>query len=116
MAAPPDFSELAKRYVDLWQSHLMAIAGDPALAESVARVFTGAPAPHWPAPFGNGAERRATPPAGAAAAAAAPPQRDRALGELTRRLAALEERIAALEARSRRSGKRVAKKPRRRRV
>ncbi len=111
MAEPPDFSELAKRYVDLWQDHLMAIAGDPALADSMARLFGGAVP--WPPFAGAAGERichcgRAT-----AAAAAASLERDRnVVPARAAALAALEERLAAAEARSRRTRPVAAKKPR----
>ncbi|MGH7091551.1 MAG: hypothetical protein ACREFQ_21890 [Stellaceae bacterium] len=112
MADPPDYAELAKRYVDLWQDHLMAIAGDPALAESMARLFLGGAAPAM-GETGDGAFASA---ARAAAAAAASPQRERGLAELARRLADLEARIGALETRARPSRGSAAKKPRRRRT
>jgi hypothetical protein len=111
MAEPPDLAELAKRYVDLWQDHLMALAGDPALADSIARLFMAA-AP-WSAPPGNGGERFTAAAPGAAAVAAATLERDRRMAELARRLAALEERLAALEARLRGPGARAQRKPRR---
>jgi hypothetical protein len=114
MAEPPDFAELAKRYVDLWQDHLTAIAGDPALADSMARLFTGVLP--WPPYAGVGGERGFAPSAGASAAPPSPPERDRGMAQLARRLAAAEERIAALEARGRGAGAGAAKKPRRRRV
>lgn len=34
---PPDFQALARRYLDLWQAQVAAVAADPALAETVAR-------------------------------------------------------------------------------
>ena len=39
MAEPPDLAALARRYVDLWQDQLTAMAADPALAESTARLL-----------------------------------------------------------------------------
>src|SRR5690242_10668845 len=38
MAEPPDLASLAKRYLDLWQEQLTAMAADPDLAESLARL------------------------------------------------------------------------------
>lgn len=35
--APPDFSSLARRYLDLWQEQVAAMANEPALAEALAR-------------------------------------------------------------------------------
>jgi hypothetical protein len=113
MAEPPDFAELAKRYVDLWQDHLMAIAGDPALAESVARMFLGLGAA---APGGATRDGAFASAARAATAAAASHERERGLDELARRLAALEERIAALETGARGGNGRAPAKPRRRRA
>ena len=95
MAEPPDLAELAKRYVDLWQDQLMAIAGDPALADSMMRLFMAASP--WASPAGASGERGAAAASGAAAAAAATVERDRRLAELARRLAALDRRLAALE-------------------
>ena len=50
MADPPDLSALAKRYVDLWQDQLIALAAHPELAESLARVLRAFPIPSmiWP--------------------------------------------------------------------
>src|SRR5215469_599364 len=91
MADPPDLSALAKRYVDLWQDQLIALAAHPELAEGLARVLAAFPIPSvsWPAgaPSANG---HAAP--GAATAAAAPGGGDHQLRQLARRLAALEER------------------------
>jgi len=41
MAEPPDLSNLAKRYVELWQDYLTAAAADPDLADSLARLLAG---------------------------------------------------------------------------
>src|SRR5207253_10575077 len=41
MAEPPDLSNLAKRYVELWQDYLTAAAADPELADSLARLLAG---------------------------------------------------------------------------
>ena len=51
MADPPDLSALAKRYVDLWQDQLIALAAHPELAEGLARVLAAFPFPSvsWPA-------------------------------------------------------------------
>src|SRR6185437_2149871 len=95
MAEPPDLASLAKRYVDLWQDQLIAMAADPALAESTARILAAlAPAvwPHQDRGFDAGPAPRA------AAARAAPDERDGRVAQLARRLAALEKRLAALEA------------------
>ncbi len=39
MAEPPDLASLAKRYVDLWQDQLIAMAADPDLAKAFARLM-----------------------------------------------------------------------------
>ena len=41
MAEPPDLATLAKRYLDLWQEQLIAMAADPDLADSLARLLAG---------------------------------------------------------------------------
>ena len=122
----PDFSALAREYLDLWEDQLTAMAADPALAEQGARLFetmgqlgnqvsplAGAQMTAMMQQFmalagamGEGTSRHATatpkqpktgPTAGSAPAAAAPDDGDQQLDELTRRLAALEERLARLE-------------------
>jgi len=111
MAEPPDLASLAKRYLDLWQEQLTAMAADPELAESMARLFAGLVPPGW-APPGNGHDGFA---ARATAAARSPRQRGDAVDEFARRLAAVEERLAAVEARAYAGSKRPPAKPRRRR-
>src|ERR1700761_9490556 len=113
MADSPDLAALARRYVDLWQDQLTAMAADPALAESTARLLAALVPAGWPpqphaqdddaGSFSTGRARPkkptpATAEAGAAAAGAAPDERDRRLAELTRRVGALEKRLATLEA------------------
>jgi len=121
----PDYDELAKRYLDLWQEQWTAAAADPQLAAQTARLFQtmagqlapgmlgammpwgqGMPGvmPGFPMPPGGadehvagGADRDGAK-AGAKAAAAARDDRDELLAQLTARLAGLEERLAALEA------------------
>ena len=39
MAEPPDLPTLARRYLDLWQEQLIAMAADPDLAQALARVI-----------------------------------------------------------------------------
>jgi hypothetical protein len=109
MAESPDLAALARRYVDLWQDQLTAMAADPALAESTARLLQALVPAGWPPqqrPQDDDASIFSAPgssspgfsKAGSKAAGAAPGQRDRRVDELTRRLAALEKRLAALEA------------------
>src|SRR6185437_8449396 len=113
MAEPPDLASLAKRYVDLWQEQLIAMAADPDLAESLARLLRGLVPGGWPPSPGACANDGAAP--GAPAAPPPPGQRGDALDELARRLAAAEQRLSALEARAGPGGGRAAAKPRRRR-
>jgi hypothetical protein len=119
-AGAPDLEDLARRYVDLWQDQMTALAGDPEFAESLQKVMaalgvaaSGAPAAWsaWPAAFSSlmaagrpdvergqqsDARKSAAAP-GAAPAAAAPDGGGADLGVLAKRLAALEQRVAALE-------------------
>ena len=111
MAAPPDLASLAKRYVDLWQDQLIAMAADPDLAGAFARVVGELTPLAWPPGSADGRDVPA--PARAAAAAAASRHRSDDLDKLARRVAALEERLAALEAGALRRRKRAAAKRRR---
>ncbi|MGE5475638.1 MAG: hypothetical protein ACM3Q1_03215 [Bacteroidales bacterium] len=139
--APPDFKTLARRYLDLWQEQVSAMANDPALAETLAQgvaMMAQMPASILQAAAAGAAstvnqaraadagssvpsDSPATGPAagntpGAApAAAASDGARDDADG-LARRLAAVEERLAALEARLGAAGGSPAPKPGRRRT
>jgi hypothetical protein len=117
MNEPPDLEGLARRYLDLWEAQLSALAGDPALAEQISRLVAAmgsagfAATAAWSAaqgreqPRGSGSDAGAATgreptggtPAGAAPVSPAPDDRDQRLGELARRLAALEDRLAALE-------------------
>src|SRR5579862_5659793 len=104
MAEPPDLASLAKRYVDLWQDQLIAMAADPALAESTARLLAALVPSAWPGkqhdePHPRASQSHASSyPPGPAPAGAPFDERDRGLAELARRLAAVEERLAAVEA------------------
>jgi hypothetical protein len=114
MPEPPDLANLAKRYVDLWQDQLSAMAADPELAESMARLLAALVPPTW-LRWPGATRDEAAAPAGAAAAGAAPLDGDGGLAELARRLAAVEERLAALEAGTRGggTGARGKRRPRR---
>ncbi|HEV8015510.1 MAG TPA: hypothetical protein VGP48_08235 [Stellaceae bacterium] len=122
MAESPDLAALARRYVDLWQDQLTAMAADPALAESTARLLAALVPAGWPPQprhqdddagiFSPGSGTRST--TGPAAAGAASGQRDRSVDKLTRRLAALEKRLAALEAGIRPRGRNAQPRARRR--
>jgi hypothetical protein len=97
-------ADLARRFIDLWQQQVAAMAGDPALVEMALRFM---------APFAAGAGGERAP--RAAPAAAAPGDVLARLDELARRLAVCEERLAALEPEPRRGrgGARPRTRPRR---
>src|SRR5262249_8508226 len=113
MAEAPDLASLAKRYLDLWQEHLIAMAADPELAENMAPFLAALRPP--PAAPPNAAHHGEPAPRAASAAA---PSRERGdvVAELLRRVAALEERLAALEGGARSPRQRARAKPRRRRA
>jgi ubiquinone biosynthesis protein UbiJ len=129
MAEPPDFQELARRYLALWQDQLMATASDPELSEMLARFFAlAAPTAAWTSTLWRQMQAGAAPthdhvapeqppePARAAPAAVAPDDRGGSVDRLSRRIAALEERLARLEAGARRRGPRTRSPPRRHRL
>jgi hypothetical protein len=116
MPETPDPEALARKFLDLWQDQLTAVAGDPQLAEAMTR-WIGMTAPGMAAflplmqqaglktaPAREGArdaEGRASDgktPAGAAASAAAPGGRGGDVDEFARRFADVEKRLARLEA------------------
>lgn len=39
MPDAPDLEVLARRYLDLWQDQMAAMAGDPAVVEAMSRTF-----------------------------------------------------------------------------
>src|SRR3546814_10446208 len=112
----PDLEDLSRRYVDLWQDQVTALAADPEFAESVQKAMaglgsaaSGLPAAWsaWPAALGSllaaarpdtvGKEqeshgRKPAPAPGPAPAAAAPDGGGADMGVLAERLAALEDR------------------------
>ena len=93
---PPDLAALAKRFIDLWQEQMTALAGDPALAESIGRFMRALPPgmPFWPGPHDPAPGRAANRPP---ASAAPPDERRRGLDQLASRLDAIEKRLARLE-------------------
>jgi hypothetical protein len=107
---PPDPAALAKRFMDLWQEQMTALAGDPALADSIARFLAALPPglPFWPGFHDRDAHR--TP-----AAAAASDGGGGGMDQLASRLDAIEKRLARLEKRAgaRRGGARSKPKKRR---
>jgi hypothetical protein len=124
--APPDLEQLARRYLDLWQEQVAAMATDPAVAEAVAHGI--AMMSQGTAALVLAAQAAAKDQAGAheptsssepqrsAAAAAAPDDACGDPGRLEARLAAVEQRIAALEAAVGGGGGKPAAKPRKRRA
>jgi hypothetical protein len=133
MSDPPDMEDLARRYLDLWQSQMSALAADPQVADTLNRLIglwtanaAGAMPGLWPgAPAPQSDDRHAAPqqPVGNAnagpAAPGAAPLADASrpggvdVDELARRLAAVEERIDRLEAgpaRARRKPKATTKR------
>jgi hypothetical protein len=112
MTDGPDLASLARRYLDLWESQLAALAGDPAIAEQMTRLFralgeTMAAASGRGGMDGHeGRVRRGK--AGAATSGAASGDGGPELARLERRLADLERRLGRLEAARR---KPAARKP-----
>lgn len=94
---PADFDQLARRYLDLWQSQLSGFTADPALTEQMTRLFAAANAQFASAlQAAQGASHAGTPPGTSPAPAASGNGPDE-LGELRKRVAALEARVAELE-------------------
>ena len=134
MTKPPDIDALARRYLDLWQDQLSALAADKDVAEltaktievmnsgltamtSVAEITT-----RNPGPGGAGASPQhpskdhdnTIEPTGAETAAAPSGRPDNDLAEFSRRLDALEQRVAQLESGTGASGEGPRKRPKRR--
>ncbi|OAN52294.1 hypothetical protein A6A04_00950 [Paramagnetospirillum marisnigri] len=136
---PPDFNALARRYLDLWQEQVAAVAADPALGEAVARGVAmmtqtavavaeatgvarngGVRGAAASARNGAGSDEGTVSPGGTApdrpqAAATASDDPRLHHDELARRVAALEERVATLEATFGGSGPQPVPQPRKRR-
>jgi hypothetical protein len=119
MAEPPDLETLARRYLDLWQEQVAAMAADPEMSDLMARLMQammagpGAAKMPWDFPAnqesdGNRPFSSAPPSGGAAPARAASDHGDRDVAELRERLAALEAQLGRLEADA---GAAVAPKP-----
>ena len=139
MSDQADADELARRYLDLWQDQMSALAADQDFARALQQVMTGmglagtttpaawtglmagmVPATQGDATAdaqGRTGKRTAPPgtPPGTPTSGIAPGDSGADVDELARRLAALEKRVAALEggpAPSRRSAARKSRKAR----
>jgi hypothetical protein len=118
-----ELEELARRYLDLWQDQMSALAADPDFAAALQRLLptleVGVPRPgaeregaahhdgsrdegqpDGAAPEGAAPDRDAGA-SGTAPAAVSPADRPVDLADLARRLGRIEARVAALEARAR---------------
>lgn len=108
MADDSELQALARRYLDLWESQLSAMAADSELAEQLGRLFAATNASllnSVQAAAGEPGGRQGNSDAGAntadrtAAAAAARGNSVMDMAELERRLTALERRLDAIERR-----------------
>jgi hypothetical protein len=120
MAEPPDLDSLARRYIDLWQEQVAAMAADPEMSELMGRLIqamTAGPGAMMPWAFPSKQEsdgkRQSSPvpPAATGTASARAPSHDGGddVAELRERLAALEAQLARLEADA--GGDELASKP-----
>ena len=134
-AEAPDLDALARRYLDLWQDQVAAVAGDANLIQEMTRLialigaaWSGRPSATGPGAVseagggrdGSGSDGAGRAAAGGgavgAAAAGAPSRRGGDdVARLDRRLAALARRVARLEAGAAGAPRRTAGKPRKRR-
>ncbi|MGE0658967.1 MAG: hypothetical protein AB7F36_09980 [Reyranellaceae bacterium] len=108
MADESELETLAKRYLDLWESQLSAMAADSELAEQLGRLFAatnasllaGVRTAAGASATSEGSEHASGDAASAAGTAAAASARGHGvvdLAELERRLAAVEQRLDAIE-------------------
>jgi hypothetical protein len=119
-----DLEALARRYLDLWQEQVAAMATDPKVAEAVATgvalmnqgAATFAQAVNLKTAAKPGGKPDERDPAGSPSVAAAPDDPRLDGDQLARRLAAVEERLAALEAALGAAGGKPEAKSRRRRA
>lgn len=119
MPNSPDLEDLARKYMDLWQEHLNALAGNQeatnvmaqtmAMMSSGAQAFAdaaGASAPHPPEGGNDSTPDR--PPSTAHSNGDSGPN----VPDLNQRLTALEERVAELESRTSGRGSATGKRHR----
>ena len=112
MTEPPDMTELAKRYLDLWQEHLTLTASDPVMIDAFSRIMQAMPTLFHPGALtpggsfgwpqnpehGSGPDQQTDQTQTRTAAAAAASGDGAGVYELlNRRLARIEERITDLE-------------------
>ncbi len=112
MTEPPDHSELARRYLELWQEQISSAAGDPAVADVLARMMAGWQTAATQAFTPDGSASEKSPPDrgesndagaeargkdGATSASGAPGGADVVIRELVGRVADLERRLEQLE-------------------
>jgi hypothetical protein len=101
---PPDLAALAKRFIDLWQEQMTALAADPELADGINRFLRAMPAsmPFWPGVH----ERAGKDEAADRTSTAGAPSHERGgrVDQLAARLRLVEERLARLEAEPRGRG------------
>jgi hypothetical protein len=132
MTKPPDIDALARRYLDLWQDQLSALAADKDVAELTAKTIevmnsgltamTSVAETRNPGPGGAGASPQhpskdhdnTIESTGAETAAATSGRPDNDLAEFSRRLDTLEQRVAQLESGTGASGAGPRKRPKRR--
>jgi hypothetical protein len=96
MAEPTDIESLARRFLDLWQEQLAAMAANPEFVDSAERILNGLKPGQTESAAGDppGATDDSTRTSTARVSLDA---RDDGMRRLESRLAALEQRLAALE-------------------
>jgi hypothetical protein len=109
---PPDLQRLAARYFDLWQEQVASMAGDPQLADLMAKSFSMAKE-RWDEAghqFRQGGDdKHPAQPARAAASGVSSADAGQQLDRILERLAGLEERLGKLEKAMVGRGKRASK-------
>jgi hypothetical protein len=113
----PDLQALARRFLDLWQDQVAAMAENADLAEQFGRLMAalsglGVPVAKRGDFHGKSGEPGAAAPAGAAAAALSPGGGGDDLARLARRLDGIERRLARLDAAGGAPARRRPRRPR----